>query len=343
MYEVTIAIPVYNSELYLQKSLESALSQSFDSIEFLIIDDCGTDRSIEIVHNIQATSDRAKDIRIVRNDHNLGIGETRNVAVREAKGKYLFFLDSDDILLPNSISIMYEVSERYHTEVTFGSLNECYDDREDRFVFILPEIYSCGECDLAVAFYSYLHVLTMDYVVNKLFLRSFILQNHLSFQPIRTCEDMIFLFDMIPCIKSFATLPIATYLYVRHKDTLSKHNKRDVIPLSEIKDKIRAKKYALLKLSEARGTDYYYSMLYDVAFCNFMAAVYLIKHADIITPSLPLSEVKSILTLHIRLSDIFGVKSIKKRTKILAFSLIGKLPNALMKRFFKLYYQLTNL
>jgi glycosyltransferase involved in cell wall biosynthesis len=91
-YEVTIGIPVYNVENYIRLAMDSALSQTFESIEFLICDDCGTDSSMDIIREYQKTHPRVKDIRIVRQPQNKGIGEARNRIVKEARGRYLFFL-----------------------------------------------------------------------------------------------------------------------------------------------------------------------------------------------------------------------------------------------------------
>ena len=97
-YKVTLAMPVYNVEKYVERALLSALNQTFDSIEFLIVDDKGTDRSMEIVSEIVSTHPRGKDVRIIDHVVNQGTGATKNSAIREAKGEYLFFMDSDDCL-----------------------------------------------------------------------------------------------------------------------------------------------------------------------------------------------------------------------------------------------------
>lgn len=89
-YKVTLAMPVYNVEKYVERALLSALNQTFDSIEFLIVDDKGTDRSMEIVSEIVSTHPRGKDVRIIDHVVNQGTGATKNSAIREAKGEYLF-------------------------------------------------------------------------------------------------------------------------------------------------------------------------------------------------------------------------------------------------------------
>ena len=115
-YDVTIGIPVYQVEKYIRESLESALSQTFPNIEFLICDDCGTDTSIAIVREYQKKHSRGKDIRIVRQPHNMGLGCARNRMIVEAKGRYIFFMDSDDILSLNAIESLYEQAKKYDAE-----------------------------------------------------------------------------------------------------------------------------------------------------------------------------------------------------------------------------------
>ena len=71
-YEVTIGIPVYRAAGYIEKTMESALSQTFPSIEFLVLDDCGGDGSMDVVERLQKEHPRGKDIRILRHEKNYG-------------------------------------------------------------------------------------------------------------------------------------------------------------------------------------------------------------------------------------------------------------------------------
>ena len=83
-YDVTIGIPVYQAEKYLSRSLESALAQSYPSIEFLIVDDGSTDGSLSIAQDYQKQHPRGVDIRIISHDHNLGVSAARNRIIEEA-------------------------------------------------------------------------------------------------------------------------------------------------------------------------------------------------------------------------------------------------------------------
>lgn len=124
-YKVTLAMPVYNVEKYVERALLSALNQTFDSIEFLIVDDKGTDRSMEIVSEIVSTHPRGKDVRIIDHVVNQGTGATKNSAIREAKGEYLFFMDSDDCLSRDCILSLYHMACKNDADIVIGSFSYC--------------------------------------------------------------------------------------------------------------------------------------------------------------------------------------------------------------------------
>lgn len=91
----SIIIPVYNVERFIRECLMSVVTQNYDSSDFeiIVVDDCSPDNSISIVEEIQAEH---SNIRVIRHEKNLHIGGARNTGIKNAQGKYLFFLDSDD-------------------------------------------------------------------------------------------------------------------------------------------------------------------------------------------------------------------------------------------------------
>lgn len=95
---VSIVMPNYNCEKYLKATIDSVLAQTYTNWELLFVDDCSTDNSLEIVRSY--SDDR---IKILQNEQNSGAAISRNYALREAKGKWIAFLDSDDLWKPEKL------------------------------------------------------------------------------------------------------------------------------------------------------------------------------------------------------------------------------------------------
>ena len=110
MYEdglVSIVIPMYNAEKYIMAAMECLLQQTYKNIEILVIDDCSTDGSLELVKQIQ--DDRVK---VFCNKENSGPAKTRNFGIQNAKGRYLAYMDADDLCTPDKIQKQIEFMQK---------------------------------------------------------------------------------------------------------------------------------------------------------------------------------------------------------------------------------------
>lgn len=96
---VSIIMPNYNGAKYLPETINSVLAQTYQNWELLFVDDCSTDNSLEIIRSYNDSR-----IKILQNDKNSGAAISRNYALREAKGKWIAFLDSDDLWMPEKLS-----------------------------------------------------------------------------------------------------------------------------------------------------------------------------------------------------------------------------------------------
>lgn len=114
--EITVLMPVYNGERFLADAIESILCQSRRDFELLVLDNGSTDGSASI-----AGAYDDPRIRILRNEANLGLVKSRNQGIREARGKYVAFLDCDDIALPHRLRIQYEFLENNPEFALVGS------------------------------------------------------------------------------------------------------------------------------------------------------------------------------------------------------------------------------
>lgn len=124
MIKVSIIIPIYNVEQYLERCIESALNQTLKNIEILLINDGSSDRSFEIANSYYIKYPQV--IKLI-NKRNGGLSEARNYGIKEAQGEYLFFLDSDDWLDTDLINQMYTKALEKHLDIVicgFSMINE---------------------------------------------------------------------------------------------------------------------------------------------------------------------------------------------------------------------------
>ena len=117
----TIIIPVYNSEKFIKKCITSILNQNFFDYEIIIINDCSTDRSSKICQKLK--HDNLNKIKLIRNDKNLGAGQSRNLGLKYASGKYIIFLDSDDYLLESILNFLEKnIKKKYYPDVILNHI-----------------------------------------------------------------------------------------------------------------------------------------------------------------------------------------------------------------------------
>jgi len=95
--KVSVVIPAYNAEKYIGETIESVYRQTLkDNVEILVIIDGGTDNTEQVVSKLKETAPANRSLVLIKNDRNLGVAETRNVGIENARGEYIAFLDSDD-------------------------------------------------------------------------------------------------------------------------------------------------------------------------------------------------------------------------------------------------------
>ncbi|WP_079717468.1 glycosyltransferase family 2 protein [Parapedobacter luteus] len=114
---VTIITPLYNGGQFVSESIASIVNQTYSNWELIVIDDCSTDDGTRIVEEYQKGDNR---IKLIRNECNLGPAKTRNLGIEAAAGRYIAFLDSDDIWLPNKLEVQLRFMEDNNTPFTFA-------------------------------------------------------------------------------------------------------------------------------------------------------------------------------------------------------------------------------
>ncbi len=116
--KVSIVMPAFNAARYIEQAVGSVIEQTYQNWELLIVDDASNDQTLEIARKLAAGDAR---IRVFTNDHNLGVAESRNLALREASGCYIAFLDSDDLWLPEKLAKQVEFMLRHDVAVCYAN------------------------------------------------------------------------------------------------------------------------------------------------------------------------------------------------------------------------------
>lgn len=122
---VSVVMPSYNSGRFIGQSIESIINQSYPNWELLVTDDCSDDDTAVIVSSFAKKDSR---VRLFVLDKNSGPGVARNNSIKEAKGRYIAFCDSDDKWLPNKLEKQIELMERKHAACCYGAYYECRED-----------------------------------------------------------------------------------------------------------------------------------------------------------------------------------------------------------------------
>ncbi|WP_281815655.1 glycosyltransferase family 2 protein [Brachyspira pilosicoli] len=199
MIKVSVIIPVYNVEEYLKECLDSVINQTLKEIEIICIDDCSTDSSYSILEEYAKKDSR---IVLIKNKENMGVGYNRNIGIKEAKGEYIGFIDSDDYISEDYYENLYNTAKKYNSDVV-NTLNVSNDKEGnifnywchiDNFVKIKKYYeYESNNLFNNVDFYSK-YLVTFN-PVNKIFLKKFILDKDIYFieKKINAAEDADFI------------------------------------------------------------------------------------------------------------------------------------------------------
>lgn len=125
-YGISVIIPCYNTEQYVEETLKSVLDQSFKDYEIICLNDGSTDGTLEILNRYQKLY---SNIRVISSEH-YGVAYQRNIGVQCARGKYIYYVDSDDLLKENCLETLYQHSEADNLDVLYFEADSFYETKE---------------------------------------------------------------------------------------------------------------------------------------------------------------------------------------------------------------------
>ena len=322
-YDVTIGIPVFNSVAYLQRSLMSALNQTFPSIEFLIVDDCSTDSSMELVVHLKKNHHRGDDIHILYQSERSGVSAARNRIIDEAQGEFLYFMDSDDVISENAIEILIRSIRSYDAEIAFGSYEKIdVSGQKNVYQYPLLQLLKSDElANFAYRKYAGLQASACNYLVQTSLLRD----NHHRFIETNYWEDLVFTFDLVTLVSKAVLLPDITYSYLCREGSLSHYQQRDIITKSEIMQNVRAIDYLKQTSSLLYNKVYFPNRCYNIVMSDFYIACNILKRRMDIQPQISNREIRDIMCHPATFMQICRFK--QSRTRNLLLYMIGRLPS----------------
>ena len=223
--KVSVVMPLFNAEKFLELSIQSVLAQTFKDFELILVDDCSTGGTLAVAESFDDGR-----IKILRNEKNLGTpGATRNVGLDAAGGEYVYFMDDDDVLLERGLEILVDAAEKKSADAVNTTKWYYFKNYGDASAadtdFALKEMVPAKPVaeDLATRIYQEFLMRQM-HIASWLFLyrRKFLLANGIKF-PVEAAEDVFFNFDVVCATSRIAKIDAPFYIWRPHK-TSAQHN-----------------------------------------------------------------------------------------------------------------------
>ncbi len=216
---ISVIIPMYNSEIYIRQCLVSVLTQKLQDFEAIVIDDCSTDGSIGEVEKLMPHFDGR--LQLLKRDTNAGgAALPRNEALKLARGKYVVFLDADDMLIPEAFTILFNESEQTGADVLHLEKFFLFNDdgtgrfdakemkiatNESRKAFVKEAVVETNDLSERIRLHCKKRFYWSPCI--KTFRRDLLIDNKIEFTDIPYYEDLIFCFKCLCHSKRYVRVP----------------------------------------------------------------------------------------------------------------------------------------
>lgn len=268
---LSIVMPVYNAENYIDKAVESVLSQSYRSIELILVNDCSTDGSGK---KCEAWADRDERVRVFHLDENSGAGRARNFGIGKATGTYLTFVDSDDEIDRNLYETLFDLcGGKQYDVVVWGLTERYYNERGEAVsenVLCLDDAVCRTETELRRRVIDLESKTLFGYQWNHLYRMDIVREHNIRFKPYHLYEDYFFNLAYIEYASSMAVSSCVGYYYnKRMNQSLTKQFVAEYFTLSRKRIQSMAEAYKRWGLMDEKVRDilgqrylrYYFSAL----------------------------------------------------------------------------------
>jgi glycosyltransferase involved in cell wall biosynthesis len=220
---LSVIIPVYNAAPYVEACINSIYQQRLDGNDFeiILINDGSTDDSLLIITELQKRHDNIH----IFSQKNQGPSVARNKGIKEACGKYISFVDADDLLIPGALSYLINYAERYSTDVIEGKYIEMDTQCVDKGIHTEISLPNLSETHLQVKNGEQALIENFSpaeiHVVVYLYRRKYLIENQIYFIPNEYFEDVPYCINTVLKTKRFLSLPVTFYIYRRHSNSIT--------------------------------------------------------------------------------------------------------------------------
>lgn len=216
--KVTIIIPVYLVELYIKDCLKSVYNQKYNNIEVILVNDCTPDRSMELAKEFvdESSLPAGMEIKFLEHERNRGVSAARNTGTSAATGDYIYYLDSDDEIDPDCISLLVQPLKKMRYNLILGDYSVVGERGKSQLNLSEGEVIGNNKI-----FHEYCFQNIYSYPWNKLCNREFLIKNSLYFREGLSHEDDLWSFQMSMVAESMYVIKQNTYLYKIREDSFT--------------------------------------------------------------------------------------------------------------------------
>lgn len=252
--KVSVIIPVYNAEAYLERCLESVCNQTLKDIEIICVDDCSTDASSKILGEY---AKKYKNLIFCHHKENQGESEARNSGVSLAKGEYLGFVDNDDEIDLNFYEKLYNKAKEKDSDIVKGQAVEISYDGHKHFIKQLAENGN--------------KMLFLTYWWTAIYKRSLIVENNISFPTQHPLGgDLLFLNKAVIAAKDLQVVNDVYYYYYRREDS----GDSKILPEVKVKSALRIYEMVVDNINSFISAG---NPLYNFIFHHFIIACFYLS------------------------------------------------------------------
>ena len=232
---VTIVVPVYNVEQYLDRCIESIVNQTYNNIEIILVDDGSPDNCPQMCDDWARKDNR---IKVIHKENN-GLGMARNSGIEIATGSYILFVDSDDYIAPQTIEKCIAEFDRMQSDVVmFGRFETYADGTIKEKPIVTDECYFCNEQvlnDILPGLFTYKRATGVSSCC-KMYNLNLIKDANITYKSEREIlsEDAIFNLELFYYVKSVSVIRECFYYYFKNNNSLSRGYKKNLQELNNV-------------------------------------------------------------------------------------------------------------